>query len=203
MHLGVLSHFQKSLHKNEHANAIVNSSMIVKILPPPLSLSLQISSKLVEMFSFEQSISKALHRSVYLAIIQFCNFGRRYLLCCSRKRLRRRHRRSSDLSSRGRGQSFSLVSSRKYPGDSRREQRSVMRLSILAGDMRPTTPSKEQETTITLSAYPNGVNETLRSQRCISMEPTAGDRLVIVEKTPDSITAHKIIPTSLTLILTK
>jgi len=157
------------------------------------------------MFSFEQNTSKASPRSVQLAIIQLYKlcFGCRYLLCCSRKRLRRRHRRSSDLSSRGRGQSFSLVSSRKYPGDSRREQRSVMRLSILAGDMRPTTPSKEQETTITLSTYPNGVNETLKSQRCISMEPTAGDRLVIVEKTPDSITAHKIIPTSLTLILTK
>ncbi|KAH0948151.1 hypothetical protein HN011_006119 [Eciton burchellii] len=141
--------------------------------------------------------------ALYCVSGTFRKYFDRYLLCCSRKRLRRRHRRSSDLSSRGRGQSFSLVSSRKYPGDSRREQRSVMRLSILAGDMRPTTPSKEQETTITLSAYPNGVNETLRSQRCISMEPTAGDRLVIVEKTPDSITAHKIIPTSLTLILTK
>ncbi|TGZ53181.1 hypothetical protein DBV15_01606 [Temnothorax longispinosus] len=66
--------------------------------------------------------------------------------------MRRRHRRSSDLSSRGRGgQSFSLVSSKKYMNDSRRE-RSVQRLSIMPADIRSTTPIKEQETTITLSA---------------------------------------------------
>lgn len=91
--------------------------------------------------------------------------------------MRRRHRRSSDLSSRGRGQSFSLVSSKKYLSDSRREQRSVMRLSIMAGDIRSTTPIKEQETTITLSAYPNGMDDSLRNQR-ISTESTVHDRLV-------------------------
>lgn len=92
--------------------------------------------------------------------------------------MRRRHRRSSDLSSRGRGQSFSLVSSRKYLGDSRREQpRSMMRLSIMAGDIRSTTPIKEQETTITLSTYPNGIDESLRNQRT-STESTVHDRLV-------------------------
>lgn len=101
----------------------------------------------------------------------------RYLLCCATKSMRRRNRRYSDLSSRVRGQSFSLVSSRKYLGDSRREQRSVMRLSVMAGDVRSNTPIKEQETTITLSAYPNGVDESLKSQR-ISTEPNVRDRLV-------------------------
>lgn len=91
--------------------------------------------------------------------------------------MRRRHRRSSDLSSRGRGQSFSLVSSRKYLGDSRREPRSMMRLSIMAGDTRSTIPIKEQETTITLSAYPNGIEESLRNQQT-STESTVHDRLV-------------------------
>lgn len=90
--------------------------------------------------------------------------------------MRRRHRRSSDLSSRGRGQSFSLVSSRKL-GDSRREQRGVIRLSIMAGEVRSTTPIKEQETTITLTTYPNGIDESLRNQQ-ISTESTVRDRLV-------------------------
>lgn len=101
----------------------------------------------------------------------------RYLLCCTKKKMRRRHRRSSDLSSRGRGQSFSLVNSRKYLGDFRREQRSVMRLSTMTGDIRSTTPIKEQETTITLSAYPNGTDESLKNQRALT-ESTVRDRLV-------------------------
>ncbi|XP_025988429.1 neuropeptide CCHamide-1 receptor isoform X2 [Solenopsis invicta] len=108
--------------------------------------------------------------ALYCVSGTFRKYFDRYLFCCVKKK-RRRHRRSSDLSSRGRGQSFSLVSSRKYLGDSRREQRSVMRLSIMAGDIRSTTPIKEQETTITLSAYPNGVDESSKNQR-ISTEPT-------------------------------
>lgn len=63
-------------------------------------------------------------------------------------------------------------------GDSRREQRSVIRLSIMAGDMRSNAPIKEQETTITLSAYPNGIDESLKNQR-ISTEPNVRDRLVV------------------------
>ncbi|KAL0113378.1 hypothetical protein PUN28_012506 [Cardiocondyla obscurior] len=114
--------------------------------------------------------------ALYCVSGTFRKYFDRYL-CYATKRMRKRHRRSSDLSSRGRGQSFSLVSSRKYLGDSRREQRSVIRLSTMAGDIRPTTPIKEQETTITLSTYPNGVNESLKNQRT-STEPTARDRLV-------------------------
>ncbi|XP_011878935.1 PREDICTED: gastrin-releasing peptide receptor [Vollenhovia emeryi] len=115
--------------------------------------------------------------ALYCVSGTFRKYFDRYLLCCATKRMRRRHRRSSDLSSRGRGQSFSLVSSRKYLGDSRREQRSVMRLSMMAGDIRSTTPIKEQETTITLSAYPNGIDESLRNQRAPT-ESTVHDRLV-------------------------
>ncbi|KYN04927.1 Neuromedin-B receptor [Cyphomyrmex costatus] len=115
--------------------------------------------------------------ALYCVSGTFRKYFDRYLICCATNKIRRRHRRSSDLSSRGRGPSFSLVSSRKNLGDSRREQRSVMRLSIMAGNIRPATPIKEQETTITLSAYPNGVNESLRNQR-ISIEPTVRDRLV-------------------------
>ncbi|KAL6435116.1 hypothetical protein ACFW04_005309 [Cataglyphis niger] len=115
--------------------------------------------------------------ALYCVSGTFRKYFDRYLLCCTTKRMRRRNRRYSDLSSRVRGQSFSLVSSRKYLGDSRREQRSVMRLSIMAGDVRSNMPIKEQETTITLSAYPNGVDESLKSQR-ISTEPNVRDRLV-------------------------
>lgn len=93
--------------------------------------------------------------------------------------MRRRDRRLSDLSSRGRGQSFSLASSRKYLGDSRREQRSVMRLSMMAGDVRPSTPIKEQETTITLSAYPNGIEESSKNQRVLTTEANIHDRLIV------------------------
>lgn len=91
------------------------------------------------------------------------NLGRRYLLCCVPRRMRRQHRRSSDLSSRGRGQSFSLISSRRY--DSRRGQRSAMHMSILGNDTRTSVPIKEQETTISLTGCPNGVEDGLRSHR--------------------------------------
>ncbi|XP_070160044.1 neuropeptide CCHamide-1 receptor-like isoform X2 [Polyergus mexicanus] len=116
--------------------------------------------------------------ALYCVSGTFRKYFDRYLLCCATKKMRRRNRRYSDLSSRVRGQSFSVVSSRKYLGDSRREQRSVIRLSIMAGDMRSNAPIKEQETTITLSAYPNGIDESLRNQR-ISTEPNVGDRLVV------------------------
>ncbi|XP_011698254.1 PREDICTED: neuromedin-B receptor-like [Wasmannia auropunctata] len=115
--------------------------------------------------------------ALYCVSGTFRKYFDRYLFCCISKKMQNRYRRSSDQSSRGRGQSFSLVSSRKYMSDSRREQRSVMRLSTMAGDIRPATPIKEQETTITLSAYPNGVDESLRNQRTWT-EPTIHDRLV-------------------------
>ncbi|XP_011262407.1 neuropeptide CCHamide-1 receptor isoform X1 [Camponotus floridanus] len=114
--------------------------------------------------------------ALYCVSGTFRKYFDRYLLCCATKRMRRRDRRLSDLSSR-RGQSFSLVSSRKYLGDSRREQRSVMRLSMMASDMRSSTPIKEQETTITLSAYPNGIEESSKNQRILT-EPNVHDRLV-------------------------
>ncbi|XP_011142861.1 neuropeptide CCHamide-1 receptor-like [Harpegnathos saltator] len=117
--------------------------------------------------------------ALYCVSGTFRKYFDRYLLCCAVKKMRGRHRRSSDLSSRGRGQSFSLVSSRRCLSESRREQRSVMRLSIMADSVRTKDiPIKEQETTITLSAYPNGNDESLRHQR-ISMEPTVRDRLII------------------------
>ncbi|XP_024889779.1 neuropeptide CCHamide-1 receptor-like [Temnothorax curvispinosus] len=117
--------------------------------------------------------------ALYFVSGTFRKYFDRYL-CCATERMRRRHRRSSDLSSRGRGgQSFSLVSSKRYMGDSRRE-RSVQRLSIMPADIRSTTPIKEQETTITLSAYPNGIDEssTSRNQRISTTESTVHDRLV-------------------------
>ncbi|XP_014475319.1 PREDICTED: gastrin-releasing peptide receptor-like [Dinoponera quadriceps] len=115
--------------------------------------------------------------ALYCVSGTFRKYFDRYLLCCAVKKLRRRQRRSSDLSSRGRGQSFSLVSSRKYLSESRREQRSIMHLPIMA-DVRTNTPIKEQETTIILSAYPNGNDESLRHQRN-SIEPTVRDRLIV------------------------
>ncbi|XP_029660843.1 neuropeptide CCHamide-1 receptor-like [Formica exsecta] len=116
--------------------------------------------------------------ALYCVSGTFRKYFDRYLLCCATKKMQRRNRRYSDLSSRVRGQSFSVVSSRKYLGDSRREQRSVIRLSIMAGDMRSNAPIKEQETTITLSAYPNGIDESLKNQR-IPIEPNVRDRLVV------------------------
>ena len=93
------------------------------------------------------------------------------------KRKRKGHRQSPDPSAREQGPSSSLVSSKKNLGDSRQEQRTMMRLSIMATDIRPRTLIKEQETIITLSANPNGIEESLRIQR-ISIEPTVRDRLV-------------------------
>ncbi|KYQ52559.1 hypothetical protein ALC60_08274, partial [Trachymyrmex zeteki] len=101
-----------------------------------------------------------------------------YLPCLvMMKKRRRRHRRSPEASSHGRKLSSSFVKSRKNLGDSRREQRTAMRLSVMTTDVRPTTPIKEQETLMTLPANPNGTDESLRSQR-VSMEPTVRDRLV-------------------------
>ncbi|XP_032685638.1 neuropeptide CCHamide-1 receptor-like [Odontomachus brunneus] len=116
--------------------------------------------------------------ALYCVSGTFRKYFDRYLLCCPIKKTRRQHRRSSDPSSRGRGQSFSLVSSRKYLSESRREQRGAMRLSIMADNVRTNTPTKEQETIITLSAYPNGNDVSLRHQR-ISTESTAHDRLIV------------------------
>ncbi|XP_017766627.1 PREDICTED: neuropeptide CCHamide-1 receptor-like [Eufriesea mexicana] len=99
--------------------------------------------------------------ALYCVSSTFRKYFDRYLLCCVPRRIRRRHRRSSDLSSRGRGQSFSLMSSRRY--DSRRGQRSVVHLSMLGTDGRASVPIKEQETTISLTACPNGVEDGLRS----------------------------------------
>ncbi|XP_006609593.1 neuropeptide CCHamide-1 receptor-like isoform X3 [Apis dorsata] len=101
--------------------------------------------------------------ALYCVSSTFRKYFDRYLLCCVPRRMRRRHRRSSDLSSRGRGQSFSLISSRRY--DSRRGQRSVMHMSILGNDTRTSVPIKEQETTISLTGCPNGVEDGLRSHR--------------------------------------
>lgn len=93
-----------------------------------------------------------------------CNKLRcRYLLCCVPRRIRRRRRCSSDLSSRGRGQSFSLISSKRY--DSRRGQRNTMHMSIFGNDTRTSGPIKEQETTISLTACPNGIEDGLKSQQ--------------------------------------
>ncbi|XP_015432297.1 PREDICTED: neuropeptide CCHamide-1 receptor-like [Dufourea novaeangliae] len=103
--------------------------------------------------------------ALYCVSGTFRKYFDRYLLCCIPRRIHRRNRGSSDLSSRGRGQSFSMVSSRRYMGDSRRGQRSVMHMSILGNDVRTSIPIKEQETTISLTACPNGVEEALRSHR--------------------------------------
>ncbi|XP_018359747.1 PREDICTED: neuropeptide CCHamide-1 receptor-like [Trachymyrmex cornetzi] len=114
--------------------------------------------------------------ALYCVSGPFRKYFDRYLFCCAMmKRKRRRHRQSPDPSARG--PSSSLVSSRKNLGDSRQEQRTVMRLSIMATDIRPRTPIKEQETSIILSANPNGIEESLKTQR-ISIEPTVRDRLV-------------------------
>lgn len=48
---------------------------------------------------------------------------------------------------------------------------------MMAVNVRINTPIKEQETTITLSMYPNGTDDFLKNQR-ISVEPTVHDRLV-------------------------
>lgn len=101
--------------------------------------------------------------ALYCVSSTFRKYFDRYLLCCVPRRMRRQHRRSSDLSSRGRGQSFSLISSRRY--DSRRGQRSAMHMSILGNDTRTSVPIKEQETTISLTGCPNGVEDGLRSHR--------------------------------------
>nr|XP_012142847.1 PREDICTED: gastrin-releasing peptide receptor-like [Megachile rotundata] len=95
----------------------------------------------------------------------FRKYFDKYLLCCVPRRVRMRYRRSSDLSSRGRGQSFSLMSSRRYLGDSRRGQRNTVHLSVLGNDVRTSLPCKEQETTISLTACPNGVEDDLRNHR--------------------------------------
>ncbi|CAL7950559.1 unnamed protein product [Xylocopa violacea] len=100
--------------------------------------------------------------ALYCVSSTFRKYFDRYLLCCVPRKVRRRYRRSSDLTSRGRGQSFSLISSKRY--DSRRGQRSV-HLSILGTDPRASIPIKEQETTISLTACPNGVEEALKSHR--------------------------------------
>ena len=102
----------------------------------------------------------------------FRKYFDRYLLCCVPRRIRRRQRRSSDLSSRGRGQSITLMSSKRYMGDSRRGQRSTVHMSILGNDVRASLPSKEQETTISLTACPNGVDDDPRSYRNSTNEPT-------------------------------
>ncbi|XP_018309094.1 neuropeptide CCHamide-1 receptor [Mycetomoellerius zeteki] len=116
--------------------------------------------------------------ALYCVSGAFRKYFDRYLPCfVIMKRRRRRHRQSPESSSRGRGPSSSFVKSRKNLGDSRREQRIAMRLSIMTTDVRPTTPIKEQETSMTLPANPNGTGESLRSQR-VSMEPTVRDRLV-------------------------
>ncbi|KAG5318077.1 CCH1R protein, partial [Pseudoatta argentina] len=115
--------------------------------------------------------------ALYCVSGPFRKYFDRYLFCCAMMKRKRRRRQSPDPSARGQGPSSSLVSSRKNLSDSRQEQRTVMRLSIMATDIRPRTPIKEQETIITLSANPNGIEESLRTQR-ISIEPTVCDRLV-------------------------
>ncbi|KOC66557.1 Gastrin-releasing peptide receptor [Habropoda laboriosa] len=99
--------------------------------------------------------------ALYCVSGSFRKYFDRYLLCCTPKRIRRRHRRSSDLSSRGRGQSCSLISSRRC--DSRRGQR--LHMSILGSETRTSLPIKEQDTTISLTACPNSVEKTLASHR--------------------------------------
>ncbi|XP_076240642.1 neuropeptide CCHamide-1 receptor-like [Calliopsis andreniformis] len=108
--------------------------------------------------------------ALYCVSGTFRKYFDRYLLCCVPKRIRRRHRRSSDFSSRGRGQSTSLMSSRRYLGDSRRGKRSIIHLSFLGNDSRVSLPIKEQETTISLTACPNGVEENLKSHRNLTIE---------------------------------
>nr|XP_033334377.1 neuropeptide CCHamide-1 receptor-like [Megalopta genalis]XP_033334386.1 neuropeptide CCHamide-1 receptor-like [Megalopta genalis] len=103
--------------------------------------------------------------ALYCVSGTFRKYFDRYLLCCVPGRIRRRQRRSSDLSSRGRGPSFSMMSSRRYMGDSRRGQRSTMHMSTLGNDVRASLPIKEQETTITFTGCPNGTDEGLRSHR--------------------------------------
>ncbi|XP_017893380.1 neuropeptide CCHamide-1 receptor-like [Ceratina calcarata] len=99
--------------------------------------------------------------ALYCVSNTFRKYFDRYLLCCV-PRIRRRHRRSSEYSSRGRGQSFSLMSSRRY--GSCRGQRSV-HLSILENDTRICASTKEQETTITLTVSPNGIEEGWKGHR--------------------------------------
>ncbi|KAG7206715.1 hypothetical protein KM043_000388 [Ampulex compressa] len=109
--------------------------------------------------------------ALYCVSGTFRKYFDRYLLCCSAKRGRRRQRRSSDLSSRGRGQSFSLMSSRRYLSDSRRGQRSVVQLSMLANEAKTVVPTKEQETVISLAPCGNGIEENLRNQGNLTEEP--------------------------------
>ncbi|XP_033346164.1 neuropeptide CCHamide-1 receptor-like [Bombus vosnesenskii] len=101
--------------------------------------------------------------ALYCVSSTFRKYFDRYLLCCVPRRIRRRRRCSSDLSSRGRGQSFSLISSKRY--DSRRGQRNTMHMSIFGNDTRTSGPIKEQETTISLTACPNGIEDGLKSQQ--------------------------------------
>ncbi|XP_076284641.1 neuropeptide CCHamide-1 receptor-like isoform X1 [Lasioglossum baleicum] len=103
--------------------------------------------------------------ALYCVSGTFRKYFDRYLLCCLPGRIRRGQRRTSDLSSRGRVQSFSMVSSRRYMGDSRRGQRGTMHKSIVGNDVRASLPIKEQETTITCTGCPNGADEGLRSHR--------------------------------------
>ncbi|XP_076679256.1 neuropeptide CCHamide-1 receptor-like isoform X2 [Andrena cerasifolii] len=103
--------------------------------------------------------------ALYCVSGTFRKYFDRYLLCCIPRKSRRRHRRPSDLSSRGRGQSFSLMSSKRYLGDSRRGQRGVMHLSFLGNDVRSSLPTREQETTISLTVCPNGFEEGVKYRR--------------------------------------
>ncbi|XP_053983745.1 neuropeptide CCHamide-1 receptor-like [Hylaeus volcanicus] len=108
--------------------------------------------------------------ALYCVSGTFRKYFDRYLLCCIPRKLRRRQRRSSDLSSRGRGQSFSMMSSKRYLGDSRRGHRGTMHMSILGNDSRTNIPMKEQETTISLTACPNGVEDGLKCDLNSTME---------------------------------
>ncbi|KAK1122323.1 hypothetical protein K0M31_009545 [Melipona bicolor] len=114
--------------------------------------------------------------ALYCVSNTFRRYFDRYLLCCIPRRIRRRHRRSSDLSSR-RGQSFSLMSSKRY--DSRR-QRSTMHMSILGNDAKAGVPIKEQETTISLAACPNGIEDGLRSHRNSTIEQPIGHECALI-----------------------